>query len=241
MMDDPALFERTRILVGDAGIERLQRSHVLLCGLGGVGGYAAEALVRAGIGRLTVIDADVVAPSNLNRQLPATEGTIGQKKVALMERRLTAINSRCRLTALDRFLAPENIPQTLAEARPDWVLDAIDSLNCKVGLIVEARGLPVVSSMGAGGRLSATGVRVDDLMDTHTCPLARTVRGRLRRRGVQRGVLAVWSPEPPMPHAPPEPVARGRPRVVNGTISYLPAIFGLTMAATVIQGLLNGE
>lgn len=240
-MTSEGLYARTQILVGAAGMERLQQSHVLLSGLGGVGGFAAEALGRAGIGRLTLIDHGVVSSSNLNRQLLATKETIGQKKVVLMGQRLAAINPRCQLELLDHFLMPGTIPTILDRTRPDWVIDAIDALNCKVALLVEAmaRDLPVVSSMGAGGRLDPTRLVVGDVMDTHTCPLAREVRNRLRRRGCRRGILTVWSPETPAPHAPPERSETGRLRAVNGTISYLPALFGLTLAGIVIQSLIG--
>lgn len=239
-MNHAGLFERTHILVGDQGLERLQRARVLLAGLGGVGSYAAEALVRAGVGHLTLLDFDVVSRSNLNRQLPATEATVGRKKVEVMGQRLAEINPHCHLDLHDLFLTPQSIPGILDQARPDWVIDAIDTLNCKVGLIVEslARGVRVASSMGAGGRLDPTQLVVGDLMDSHTCPLAREVRNRVRRRGVERGVVAVWSPEPPVPHLPPEPTVDGRARAINGTISYLPALFGMTLAGTVVQAIL---
>ncbi len=235
------LTARTRILVGDAGIVRLQEAHVFLAGLGGVGSFAAEALGRAGVGRLTLVDDDVVSPSNLNRQLPATEATMGQKKGAVMRDRLADINPRCQLEWIDHFLTPETIPALLDRTAPDWVIDAIDSLNCKVALILESRlrGYPVASSMGAGGRLDPTRIVVGDLMDTSGCPLAREVRVRLRRRGCGRGVVAVWSTELPLPHAPMAETGQGRGRVVNGTISYLPALFGITLAGVVIRALLQ--
>ncbi|MBF0160766.1 MAG: ThiF family adenylyltransferase [Magnetococcales bacterium] len=235
------LYERTRILVGEAGIARLQQAHVLVAGLGGVGGFAAECLVRAGVGRLTLVDDDVVSPSNLNRQLPATEESMGQKKGAVMMQRLAAIHPDCRLEWIDHFLTPQSIPAILERTAPDWVLDAIDSLNCKVALILEARarGWPVASSMGAGGRLDPSRLVVSDVMDTSGCPLAREVRIRLRRRGCGRGVVAVWSNEPPLPHAPLAPTEQGRSRVVNGTISYLPALFGATLAGVIVRTLLH--
>lgn len=237
------LYERSQILVGEAGIRRLQQAHVLLAGVGGVGSFAAEALGRAGVGRITLIDDDRVSPSNLNRQLPATEETIGQKKGAVMAARLATINPHCQLEWVDQFLTPETIPPLLDRTAPDWVIDAIDSLNCKVALIWEARlrGCPVASSMGAGGRLDPTRIVVGDLMETSVCPLARAVRIRLRRRGCGRGVVAVWSPEEPMPHAPQEEMAQGRGRVVNGTISYMPALFGMTLAGVVIRALLSAQ
>lgn len=239
--EERGLYERTRILVGDAGILRLQQSHVLLAGLGGVGSFAAEALGRAGVGRLTLIDHDCVAPSNLNRQLPATERTLGQKKGAIMAERLREINPQGQVEWIDHFLTAATIPAILDRTAPDWVIDAIDSLNCKVGLILEARarGCPVASSMGAGGRLDPTRIQVGDVLDTQGCPLAREVRIRLRRRGCGRGVIAVWSAELPLPHAPMAETEQGRSRVVNGTISYIPALFGLTLAGVVVRALLS--
>ena len=234
------LWERTRIVIGEQGIERLRGSHVLLAGLGGVGSFAAEALARVGVGRLTLADCDVVAPSNLNRQLVALESTLGQKKVEVMAERITDINPHCRITQLDTFLQADDMPPLLE--RPfDYVVDAIDSLNSKVSLIATARerGIPVAASMGAGGRMDPTRLVVGDLMDSEVCPLARVVRRRLRRRGVGRGVLAVWSSETPCAPLSPEVVGQGRPRAVNGTVSYLPALFGMTLAGSVIQRLLS--
>lgn len=243
-LPDPAgaLAERTRIVVGDEGLARLRAARVLVVGLGGVGAYAAEALVRAGVGRLTVVDGDLVAPSNLNRQLLALGSTIGRRKAEVMAERLADINPTCRVTALDRFVGPEEMPELIADGH-DRVLDAIDSLSCKLALLEAAlrAGVPVASSMGAGGRSDPARLRLGDLMESRGCPLAREVRQRLRRRGLGRGVLAVWSDEPPRPPLPPEPVGRGRPRAVNGTLSYLPALFGLMLAGAVVERLLATE
>ncbi|MBF0182450.1 MAG: tRNA threonylcarbamoyladenosine dehydratase [Magnetococcales bacterium] len=235
------LSTRTEILVGAEGVARLRRAHVLLAGLGGVGGFAAEALGRAGIGHLTLVDHDVVAPTDLNRQLAATGDTMEQKKLTVIGQRLAAINPHCRLELVDQFLTPSSIPELLDATRPDWVIDAIDSLNSKVGLLAMARDreLPIASSMGAGGRLDPTRLVVGDLMDSTICPLAREVRRRLHRRGYARGIVAVWSTETPAPPLAPEPTPRGRPRAVNGTISYLPALFGMTLAGIVIRDLLS--
>jgi tRNA A37 threonylcarbamoyladenosine dehydratase len=235
-----ALWDRTRILVGDAGVARLRAARVLLAGLGGVGSFAAEALTRAGIGHLTLADHDRVAPSNLNRQLVALRSALGRPKVEVMGERVRDINPACDLILLDRFLSAEEMPAMVAGGF-DQVVDAIDSLNSKVALIaacVEA-GVPIASSMGAGGRLDPTRIRAGDLMDSHNCPLASGVRQRLRRRGVGRGVLAVWSEESPCPPLPPEPTGRGRARAVNGTVSYLPALFGMTLAGLVVRRLVG--
>jgi tRNA A37 threonylcarbamoyladenosine dehydratase len=233
---DSPLFERTRILVGEAGVARLNNARVLVAGLGGVGSFAAEALARAGVGHLTLVDHDRVAPSNLNRQLLALHSTLGRPKVEVMGERVRDINSGCDLVLLDRFIHGDTVADLLATGF-HAVLDAIDSLSSKTALIADTYGarIPLVSSMGAGGRRDATRIRSGDLMDSAGCPLARVVRQRLRRRGVGRGVLAVWSDEPPAPPLPPEPTGRGRARAVNGTLSYLPALFGMTLAGLVIQ------
>lgn len=244
MSEEPmpeALSERTRILIGTAGVEQLARSRVFLAGLGGVGAYAAEALVRAGVGELVIADCDAVSASNLNRQLCALQSTLGQPKAEVMRARLLEINPDCRLTALQVFLTAEGLPELIAEGGFDHLVDAIDSLGSKLALLGSAldAAVPVVSSMGAGGRLDPAALRVGDLMDSGGCPLARKVRQQLRRRGYARGITAVWSEEPPRPPLPPQPTGRGRARAVNGTISYLPGLFGLTLAGVVVQRLLR--
>ncbi|MBK1695447.1 tRNA threonylcarbamoyladenosine dehydratase [Chromatium weissei] len=235
------LYERTHILVGDAGIERLRTSHVFIAGLGGVGAFAAEALARAGVGALTLADHDHVAASNLNRQLVALHSTLARRKTTVMAERIADINSHCRVTQIDEFLAAENMENLLLSNHFDHVIDAIDSLNSKLALLETAlqHGVPIVSSMGAGGRLDPTRVRVGDLAETCICPLARQVRQRLRRRGITAELTVVWSNEPPHPAQPPEDTERGRPRAVNGSMSYLPALFGLMLAGITIQRLLN--
>jgi tRNA A37 threonylcarbamoyladenosine dehydratase len=237
---DAPLFERTRILVGAAGVARLRSSHVLIAGLGGVGAMAAEALARAGVGTLTLADHDRVSATNLNRQLVALGSTLGRRKTEVMAERISDINPACRLTLIDDFLAVEGM-ETLLSGGFDQVVDAIDSLNSKLALIETALrlNLPIVSSMGAGGRLDATRIQVGDLMDTRVCPLAREVRSRLRRRGIGRGLTVVWSDESPLPPLPPADTGRGRPRAVNGSLSYLPPLFGLMLAGVAIRRLLG--
>lgn len=236
----PPQFERTEILLGAEGVARLAECHVFLAGLGGVGSWCAEALARAGVGRLTLVDMDTVAVSNINRQLPALLSTLGRSKAEVMAERIRDINPDCRLTVLTDFLTPDNIPELLP-GDADYVVDCIDSLNCKVALIVAARerGLAVAASMGAGNKLDVTRVRVSDIARTEVDPLARLVRKRLKKRGVDKGVLCVWSNESGRPPLPPEAVSQGRARAVNGTISYLPPLFGLMLAGAVIQRLLS--
>lgn len=239
-MSIPPQFERAEILIGRDGLEKLASRHVFLAGLGGVGSWCAEALARAGVGRLTLADMDAVAASNINRQLPALLSTVGRPKAEVMAERIRDINPDCRLTLITDFLTPDNIPALLPDDA-DYVVDCIDSLNCKVALIVEAhgRGLRVASSMGAGNKLDPTRVKVSDIAETEVDTLARVARKRLRKRGVERGVLVVWSDEPGRPPLPPEPVSQGRARAVNGTISYLPPLFGFMLAGAVVQRLLD--
>jgi tRNA A37 threonylcarbamoyladenosine dehydratase len=237
----PPQFERTEILIGQAGVETLAGKHIFLAGLGGVGSWCAEALARAGIGRLTLVDHDDVATSNINRQLPALFSTVGRKKTAVMADRIRDIHPDCQLNPLETFIDPDNVADLLP-ADADYVVDCIDSLNCKVALIATAhrRGIPVAASMGAGNKLDVSRVRLADISKTQVCPLAREVRHRLKRIGITEGILTVYSDEPGRPPRPPEPTTHGRARAVNGTIAYLPPLFGLMLAGAVIRQLLPG-
>ncbi|MES2366947.1 MAG: tRNA threonylcarbamoyladenosine dehydratase [Pseudomonadota bacterium] len=236
----PTQFERTHILLGDTGLQLLASKHIFVAGLGGVGSYCAEALARAGVGNLTLVDHDLVATSNINRQLPALLSTVGQSKAELMQKRIMDINPACQLSIHRVFLTPDNItefvPQTV-----DYVIDCIDSLNCKVALVQSSlqRGLQVASSMGAGNRLDPSRIKLADISQTEMCPLARIMRKRLQRHDIRKGVLTVFSDEAPSAPLPPQPVdGPGRPRAINGTISYMPALFGLMLAGEVLRRLL---
>jgi tRNA threonylcarbamoyladenosine dehydratase len=238
-----AQFERTGILLSEDEMANLAGRHVVVAGLGGVGSYCAEALARAGIGRLTLIDHDVVAASNINRQLPALLSTVGRPKIELMAERIREINPDCQLTLHRVFLVPENIGEYVADGL-DYVIDCIDSLNCKVSLVVYCKQyrIPVASSMGAGNKLDPSRIQLADISRTRVCALAAVMRKRLKRQKVYRGVLTVFSDEEGRPPRPPEPVeGRGRPRAVNGTISYMPALFGLMLAGEVIRRMLKSE
>ncbi len=242
-MNDPTLpqFTRTHILLGDEGVAKLKRKHVFIAGLGGVGSYCAEAMARAGIGRLTLLDHDKVAVSNINRQLPALLSTIGQSKAELMRARIADINPECEVTLLYDFLTIDNVNE-LVPGDVDYVMDCIDSLSCKVALVVEShkRGLKVASSMGAGNRLDPSHIKVADISKTDMCPLAKQMRLKLRKHhGIYKGILTVFSDEHPSAPLPPEPTGRGRPRAVNGTISYMPPLFGFMLAGAVIKRLLE--
>jgi len=236
----PPQFERTRILLDASEQARLAQAHVLVAGLGGVGSYCAEALARAGVGRLTIIDHDVVAASNINRQLPALLSTVGQAKAELMAARIRDINPACELSVIREFLVPETVAD-IVPVDVDYVIDCIDSLNCKVALVASSfeRGLRVASSMGAGNKLDPRRIQIADISKTSMCPLASVMRKRLRKRGIPKGVLTVFSDEPGRAPLPPQPVeGRGRARAVNGTISYMPPLFGLMLAGAVVQQLI---
>ncbi len=236
MAHSTPLFERTHILIGDEGIEKLKQSHIFLAGMGGVGSFTAEALARMGVGKMTLVDHDVVSGSNLNRQLVALNSTVDVLKAEVMANRIRDINPDCELTLLTEFLTPETIPDILAQGF-DVIIDAIDSLSSKSALLETAwrNDMTVFASMGAGGKMDPTQVRTGDLMDTSMCKLAKHLRAQLRKRGIGRGIQTVYSLESPLPPLPPEPVSRGRARAVNGTVSYMPSIFGLTLAGMVVN------
>ena len=240
MSTDLALFERSHILVGDHGIERLQNSHILIAGIGGVGSYVAEALARLGVGQLTLVDHDTVSASNLNRQLVALESTLGQLKTQVMANRIKDINPECKVHIISEFLTPDSIPDLLKN-NFDCIVDAIDSMSSKTALIEAAwrKDMTLFSSMGAGGKLDPTQIQTADLMDTSICKLAKQLRGHLRKRGVGRGIQTVYSTELSIPPLPPEAVERGRARAVNGTVSYMPSLFGLTLAGMVANHIIG--
>lgn len=238
-MQADSIFARASLLLGPDGLDRLAAARVLLVGVGGVGSYAAEALVRAGVGNLTLIDGDLVQPSNINRQLHALTTTIGQPKVAVMAERLRQINPALQVFPRQHSVTPEDIPQLLAEPY-DLVLDAIDSFDAKFALIsgcVE-RDLPVIASMGAAGKLDPARVRCTDLAESRGCRLARKLRKLLRREGVSGGVRVIYSDEAFAGHGFGEREA-GDVRRPMGSISYLPAMFGLQMAAEAVRLLLK--
>lgn len=235
--------ERTCLLVGEAALRYLRQCHVMVAGLGGVGSFAAEALARAGVGRLTLLDHDVVGASNLNRQLLALRSTVGQAKVAVMAERIADIDPGIQVDQDRGFIQPDNLAEHLPDS-VDFVVDCIDSIACKAALVAECqrRGVAVLSSMGAGGRLDPTSIQVGPLAQTQICPLARELRKRLRRLDASLDYPVVYSPEVPRKgteHRPLDSPTPGRARSVNGTISYLPALFGLTAAGWVVQALLQ--
>lgn len=229
---------RTALLLGEDAVRRLSAAHVLLVGVGGVGSYAAEMLARTGVGHVTLIDADEVAPSNLNRQLPALHSTLGQPKVEVMARRMTDINPAMRVDPVKEFVTPDSVASVLAGCGPlDFVLDAIDSLAPKIELIDACckSHIRIICSMGAGGRLDPCKVRYADISDTYHDPLAREVRKRLRARGVTKGVRVVFSTEQPRRNALLMSDDMPFKRSAFGTVAWVPALFGMMMAAYAVD------
>lgn len=224
-------------------MERLACSHVLVVGLGGVGAYAAEQIARAGVGKMTIIDADTVNESNLNRQLPALHSTLGKPKAEVVAARLRDINPSLQLTVLQEFLRDERTEQILDQAHYDFIIDAIDTLSPKTFLIYHAlqRRIPIASSMGAGAKIDPAQVAVADISKTSNCALAKAVRKRLRGMGVTRGFPAVFSKETANPDAVIEVDDEACKRTTTGTVSYMPALFGCYLASIAIRELAAGK
>ncbi len=233
---------RTALLVGGQGVTRLKAARVIVAGIGGVGSYAAEALARAGIGNLALVDCDVIAPSNINRQIHALFSTVGRPKAEVMAERIQQINPLLKVTPLKRLITPENIYEFL-ESDYDLVVDAIDSFKAKLALIrycVEQQ-VQVISSMGAAGRLDPARVRIAELSESHGCRLARKLRKELRRCGISKGVTVVYSDEPCCSGLQGDADDDLDPRRPLGSISYLPAVFGLFIAAEVVKRILTSQ
>lgn len=239
-MDSNKLI-RTELLIGNEALEKLSRSHVLIVGLGGVGANCAEQLCRAGIGELTIVDADIVEYSNFNRQLLALENTVTRPKVEVMAERLLLINPDLKLHTLQEFVRDERTEKLLSSAKFDYVVDAIDSLSPKTYLIFFAlqRNLRFISAMGAGGKRDPSLIKVCDIKKTYQCKLAHALRKRLSRLGVKTGFKAVFSSEVVPDEAKElDPSPEINKLSVVGTISYMPALFGCFMAAEVINDII---
>jgi tRNA threonylcarbamoyladenosine dehydratase len=238
-------FSRSELLLGEAALERLRASRVTVFGLGGVGSFAVEALARAGVGHLRLVDHDVVGPSNLNRQLFALRSTIGQPKADVAAARVRDINPDCEVDSRVTFIHTDTLPDLLTP-HPDVMIDAIDSMACKVALmrIAHEQDLPIITAMGAGGRTDSSQLCVGDLAETRNCPLAARVRKELRKAGITQGIRCVYSLEPAdnKRSANPEDIephrGPGRVRRPVGTISYMPAIVGLKVAEEALRMLL---
>lgn len=244
-------FSRTQLLLGQAAIERLQGSRVAVFGIGGVGGYVCEALVRSGVGAFDLIDDDRVCLTNLNRQIIATRKTVGQYKADVMEARIHDINPNAQVTVHKTFFLPENA-QDFPFDQYDYIVDAVDTVSAKIALVMEAnaRNIPIISSMGAGNKLDATAFRVADIYETKVCPLARIMRRELRKRGVER-LKVVYSQEPPIrpiedmsiscrTHCICPPGTKHKctdRRDIPGSTAFVPSVAGLIIAGEVVRDL----
>jgi tRNA A37 threonylcarbamoyladenosine dehydratase len=231
-------LSRTELILDEEKLQRLKNSHVLVVGLGGVGAFAAEMICRSGVGSMTIIDGDTIHASNRNRQLPALKSTEGRAKVEVMGQRLIDINPDIQLTVIGEYIKDARIEEVL-DRKYDYVVDAIDTLSPKIFLIYNSlqRKIPVVSSMGAGGKFDPAKVTVSDISETTDCPLARILRKRLHKLGIREGFTAVYSPEQvDKSRVVPAKGEKNKASIV-GTISYMPAAFGIACASVVIRDL----
>lgn len=231
------MFSRFELLIGEEKLQQLQNSHVLVFGVGGVGGYVVEALARSGIGHITIVDNDEVSLTNLNRQIIATRETIGKKKVEVMKERILSINPDCLVTGLEMFYLPENA-DTIDLTKYDYVVDAIDTITSKIELAMrcEKLNVPLISSMGTGNKLNPAMLEVSDIYKTSVCPLAKVMRKELKTRGVKH-LKVVYSKELPIkPRQSNEPTNK---RTVPGSSAFVPSSAGLLIASEVIKDLLK--
>jgi tRNA A37 threonylcarbamoyladenosine dehydratase len=231
---------RTELLITPEGVDKLKKTHVLIAGLGGVGGAAAEQLCRAGVGHITLIDNDIVQPSNINRQIIALQSTIGRHKTEICAKRLKNINPEVKLTTHKTFIEGNKV-NSFINNELDYVVDAIDTLTPKVELLEACikNHVPVVSSMGSGGRLNPSLIKIDDIKNTNHCKFAYLVRKYLHKRGIRDGINAVFSTEQVPKHAMIETDGSNYKRTIVGTISYMPVIFGCFCASWVINKILT--
>jgi tRNA A37 threonylcarbamoyladenosine dehydratase len=236
----PGWQERTIQLMGQEKFTRLENANILVAGMGGVGSMAAEMICRSGVGRMTIIDGDTIQPGNINRQIPATHRTLNRNKALVMGKRLKDINPGLEVTVIKDYIREERIPELLATSY-DYVVDAIDTLSPKIALIYHTmqRGLKLVSSMGSGGKMDPSLIRVVDFEESYNCKLAYLLRKKLRKMGVHGGFRVVFSPEQVQRemiiHVEGEPNKKS----TVGTVSYIPAIFGCTLASIVIRELVE--
>jgi tRNA A37 threonylcarbamoyladenosine dehydratase len=239
-MNDISWLSRTSLLIGEEALRHLTTQHVMVVGLGGVGSFAAEFIARSGIGKMTIIDGDVVDPTNRNRQLPALSTNHGVSKAEIMAERLKAINPELELNVVRSFVNPEMVEENLL-LKPDYVIDAIDSITPKLTFLRKAfeSKIPIVSSMGAGAKLDPTKLQVVDISKTYNCPFAQQVRKNLKEHKIYSGIKVVFSPEKPIKESLMLTDGKNFKKSAYGTISYLPAVFGAVAASVVIRDMIG--
>ena len=237
----PYWLSRMSLMLPEAQIEKLMNANVLVIGLGGVGGICAEMIARAGVGKMTIVDGDTVDASNINRQIPALTSTVGQNKVEVMAARIKDINPDIQLRVLNEFVKDQRTDEILDEEKFDYAVDCIDTLSPKVFFIKACldRKIPIVSSMGAGGKVDPSKIKVVDISKTYQCNLAKYVRKRLYHLGTRKGVKVVFSPEAADQTKIVESPKAFPKKSLIGTVSYMPAMFGCTLASVVIRDLIE--
>ncbi|MBI3883489.1 MAG: tRNA threonylcarbamoyladenosine dehydratase [Sphingobacteriales bacterium] len=239
-MKDISWLSRTTLLVGNERLEQLTQSHVMVVGMGGVGSFAAEFICRSGIGEMTIIDGDTVDPTNRNRQLPALATNHGISKAVIMAERCRSINPELTRLVIKEFINPERV-EIILFSKPDYVIDAIDSVTPKLTFIQEAyrQKIKFVSSMGAGGKLDPTQIEIADISKSHHCPFAQQVRKMLKTKGIYKGFPVVFSPEVPPKESLILTDGSNFKKSAYGTISYMPAAFGGMVASVAIRALMT--
>lgn len=241
-MNDISWLSRTSLLIGEEAVRFFTQQHVMVVGMGGVGSFAAEFIARSGIGKMTIVDGDVVDPTNRNRQLPALATNHGESKAEIMTERLKSINPELAITTVKSFVEPDMVMELL-NSKPDYIIDAIDSISPKINFIRLAyeSKIPLVSSMGAGAKLDPTQLKVVDISKTYNCPFAQQIRKQLKDHRIYRGVKVVFSPEQPIKESLMLTNGTKYKKSAYGTISYLPAVFGAVTASVVIRDLIKKQ
>lgn len=227
-------LERTALLFGDNEVEYLKKKHVMVFGLGGVGGHACEALARSGIGEITLVDGDEVSESNLNRQMFATAKTVGMRKTEAAEMRIRDVSRDIKINKIDVFVTPDNVREIIGNVKVDYIIDAIDTASSKLAIIqyADANGIPIISSMGAGNKIDPTRFDVADIYKTSVCPLAAVVRRECRKRGIKKLKVVYSSEERIKPRIS---ISDGKKREVPGSCAFVPSVCGLIIAGEVIK------
>ncbi len=230
------IYQRTKMLIGDSGVEKLKSSRVIIFGIGGVGSYTAEALARAGVGEMVLVDKDTVSKSNINRQLIALNSTVGIPKVKAMQQRIYDINQDIKVTAVEKFCLRENIDEFFT-GEADYVVDAVDTVSAKLAIAEKCKekGIPLISAMGAGNKLNPQDFQVADIYDTSVCPLCRIMRRELKARGIDSLKVVYSQEQPQKSNVTDEESGKNIP----GSISFVPSVMGLIIAGEVVKDIIK--